>query len=44
VGFFDILLQPVVEHLAVGQLGQIVEVGLMPDQFLGFFPLCGIGK
>ena len=34
----DFLLQTVVEHVAVGQAGQRVKVGLFPDQIFGFFP------
>ena len=38
VRFLDLLRQPVMEHAAVGQAGQRIVVGLVPDQFLGCFP------
>ena len=31
----DCLFQPVVKHVAVGQAGQGIEIGLLPDQFFG---------
>jgi len=37
--FLDFLSQPVVEHVAVGQAGQLIKVGLLPDQFLRLFPV-----
>ena len=31
----DLVFEAVTQHLAVGETGQRIEIGLIPDQFLG---------
>ena len=37
IGFLDLLLEPILEHAAVGQGGERIEVGLLPDGFFRTF-------